>query len=111
MGFARRHPFGTDAAIAVLLCLFVLQDVFGSSHYLTASKTIYVPAALLMTLPLAFRRRAPLPVALVVAAALAAQSILVGDAKTPDSPLPAWLLAIYTMASECERPTALAGLA
>src|SRR4051795_5500580 len=102
MGFARRHPFGTDVAIALALCLFVLQDVFGSPDYLTASKAIYVPAALLMTLPLAFRRRAPLPVALIVMAALAAQSIAVGDANTPDSPLPAWLLAIYTMASDCE---------
>ena len=52
------HPFGADTALALVLAAFVLQDVLGSPGYLTASKAIYVPAALLMTLPLAFRRTA-----------------------------------------------------
>ena len=110
MGIARRHPLATDAAIAVLLCAFVLQDVLGPGDYFTASKAIYVPAALLTTLPLALRRRAPLTVALVVMTVAAGQSIAVGDANTPDSALPAWLLAIYTMAAGCERGPALVGL-
>ena len=111
MGIARRHPLATDALIAVVLCAFVLQDVLGSGDYFTASKAIYVPAAILTTLPLAFRRRAPLTVALIVMTIAAAQSIAVGDAHTPDSALPAWLLAIYTMAAGCERGPALVGLA
>ncbi|MEA2141631.1 MAG: hypothetical protein QOI64_61 [Solirubrobacteraceae bacterium] len=106
-----RHPFRTDLAIALLLCAFVLQDVFNSSGYLDGSKAIYVPAALLMTVPLAWRRRAPLAVAVIVMAALAAQTIALDGAHQPDSPLPAWLLAIYTMAAECDRRRALAGLA
>jgi signal transduction histidine kinase len=105
------HPLATDAAIAGLLAAFVLQDVVGSTNYLTASKAIYVPAALLMTIPLAWRRRAPFAVAIVVMVTAAVQSIAVGSAPTPDSALPAWLLAIYTMAAGCERRAALVGLA
>src|SRR5438874_3463927 len=41
------HPLGADTALALVLAAFVLQDVLGSQDYLTASKTIYVPAALL----------------------------------------------------------------
>lgn len=109
-GWVGAHPFAADATLAVLLAAFVLQDVVGSGDYLTASRTIYVPAALLMTLPLAWRRRAPLAMATTVMAALAVQTIAVNGAHTPDSPLPAWLLAIYTMAAGCERRAALAGL-
>ena len=104
-----RHPIVSDAALAVALAALVLSDIWTSGDYFTASKAIYVPAALLMTLPLAWRRRAPLPVAAVVMGALVFESLAVGSAPTPDSPLIAWLLAIYTVAAHCERPAALAG--
>jgi hypothetical protein len=65
-----RHSFAADATLAVALAGLVLSDVWTSGDYLTASKWIYVPAGLLMTLPLAWRRRAPLPVAAVVKGAL-----------------------------------------
>ena len=103
----RRHPFAGDAAVALALAVFVLVDVFGSADYLTASRWVYVPATLLMTLPLAWRRRAPLAVCLVSMAALIAESIAVGDAPTPDSQLPAWMLAVYTVAAHSERNAAL----
>ncbi len=108
-GLIERHPFASDAALAVALAAFVLSDVLTSSDYLTASKAIYVPAALLMTLPLAWRRRAPLPVAAVVMGALVFESLAVGSAPTPDSPLVGWLLAIYSVAAHCGRAGALVG--
>ncbi len=104
-----RHPFASDAALAVALAAFVLSDVWTSGDYLTASKAIYVPAGLLMTLPLAWRRRAPLPVAAVVMGALVFESLAVGSAPTQDAPLVGWLLAIYSVAAHCDRAAALAG--
>ena len=108
-GVIERHPLVSDAAVAVALAGFVQVDIWTSSDYLTASKAIYVPAGLLMTLPLAWRRRAPLPVAAVVMGALVFESLGVGSAPTPDSPLVGWLLAIYTVAAHCERTPALVG--
>src|SRR5438034_283482 len=84
-GLITGHPFAADTALALALAVFVLQEVLGSDGYLTASKAIYVPAALLMTLPLAFRRRAPFVVALVVMGTMAVQARAVGSAPTPDS--------------------------
>src|SRR5204862_39018 len=79
----------------------VLQEVVGSDGYLTASKAIYVPAAFLMTLPLAFRRRAPFVVALVVMGTMAVQARAVGSAPTPDSEVFGALLAVYSAAAHC----------
>jgi len=104
-----RHPLASDAALAVALAAIVQLDIWTSGDYFTASKAIYVPAGLLMTLPLAWRRSAPLAVAAVVMGALVFESLAVGSAPTPDSPLLAWLLAIYTVAAHCERTPALAG--
>jgi signal transduction histidine kinase len=104
-----RHPLASDTVLAVVLFVFVLQDILGSSDYLTASKAIYVPAALLMTLPLALRRRAPLAVTVVVMGALIVESLAVGSAPTPDSQLVGWLLAIYTVAAHCDRVAAAIG--
>jgi signal transduction histidine kinase len=105
----QRHPFAGDAAIAVALAVVVLSDLLTSGDYYSASKAIYVPAALLMTLPLAWRRKAPLPVAVVVMGALAVESLAVGSAPTPDTQLVGWLVAIYTVAAHCDRRAALAG--
>jgi signal transduction histidine kinase len=104
-----RHPLAGDTALAVALAAFVQWEIWTSGGYLTASKAIYVPAGLLMTLPLAWRRRAPLAVAAVVMGALAAGSLAVGSAPTPDSALAGWLLAIYSVAAHCDRLAALTG--
>jgi signal transduction histidine kinase len=104
-----RRPFTADAVVAVALAVFVLQDIFSSGDYYSASKLIYVPAALLMTLPLAFRRRAPFLVVVIVMGALAFESLAVGSAPTPDTQLVGWLLAIYSVAAHSERRTAVFG--
>jgi signal transduction histidine kinase len=103
------HPFAVDCAIAVALAAIVVEDLVSSGGYYTASQWIYVPAALLMTLPLAWRRRAPLAVCAVVLGTLAAESLAVGSAPTPDVAMVAWLLAIYSVAAHCGRRSALAG--
>src|SRR5919198_1408263 len=41
--------------------------------------------------------------------ALVVESLAVGSAPTPDSPLIGWLLAIYSVAAHCDRIAALAG--
>src|SRR5881396_1860232 len=104
-----RHPFASDAGLAVALAGVVLSDVWTSGQYFTASKAIYVPAALLMTLPLAWRRRAPLTVVIVVMGALVFESLAVGSAPIPDSQLVGWLVAIYSVAAHCDRVAALVG--
>jgi signal transduction histidine kinase len=104
-----RHPFASDAAVAVALAALVESDILTSLDYFTGSKAVYLSAASLMTVPLAWRRRAPLPVLVVVMAALVFEAIGVGSAPTPDTPLIAWLLAIYTVAAHCERTAALIG--
>src|SRR5919201_331810 len=103
------HPLASDAAVAVAVAALVQSEIWTSSDYLTASKAIYVPTGLLMTLPLVWRRRAPLAVAAVVMGALVVESLAVGSAPTPDSPLIGWLLAIYSVAAHCDRTAALAG--
>jgi signal transduction histidine kinase len=109
----RDHPLASDAALAFVLALFVLQDVLLSNgDYLTGQRSVYVPAALLMTVPLAWRRRAPLLVVSVVMAALAAQALLLTPgAPYPDSELVPLLVSVYSVAAHGERWAPLVGLA
>ncbi|TML56902.1 MAG: hypothetical protein E6G18_15675 [Actinobacteria bacterium] len=67
-GMLRGHPFASDGLLAVALAAFVLSEVFTSGSYLTGSNWVYVPVAVLMTVPLALRRRAPLLVVTLVTA-------------------------------------------
>src|SRR5919197_598391 len=108
----RNHPFASDAALALALALFVLQDILlASGDYLTGQKSVYVPGALLLTVPLAWRRRAPLLVVCVVMAALAAQSLLLGSAPYPDSEVVPLLLAVYSLAAHGKGSAPLVGAA
>ncbi len=105
----QRHPFASDGALAGVLAALALGDVYTSGDYLTGSRWIYVPAALLMTVPLAWRRRAPLVVVVVVMGALVAQSLALGTVPSPDSELVAWLVAVYSVAVHSEQRIALVG--
>ncbi len=96
----REHPFASDAALALVLTAYALVDVFQNGNYLTGSRSVYVPAALAMTLPLVWRRRAPLLVLAVVMGALVAQSLLLDpSAPSPDGELVPWLVAVYSVAA------------
>jgi signal transduction histidine kinase len=109
----RAHPFASDAVLAFAVALFVLQDVvLSNGDYLTGPNSVYVPAALLMTVPLAWRRRAPLLVVLVVMAALAAQSLLLAPSEPyPDSELVPLLVAVYSVAAHGKGRAPLVGAA
>ena len=109
VGIVQSHPFASDAVLAGVLAVLALGDIYSSGDYLTGSRWIYVPAALLMTVPLAWRRIAPLPVIAVVMGALIAQSLALGTAPSPDFELVAWLIAVYSVAAHSERRTALVG--
>jgi signal transduction histidine kinase len=109
LGVVERHPLAADGVVAVVLAGLVLSDLLTSGDYYSASKWIYVPATLAMTLPLAWRRRAPLVVAAVVMGALVFEALAVGSAPVPDSQLVSWLLAIYSVAAHRDRLRALVG--
>ena len=98
----RGHPFASDAVLALALAAFVLSDVLTSGDYLTGSKWVYVPAALLMTVPLAWRRRAPLVVVVLVMGAFAAQSLTLDPTPTPDEELIPALIVVYSVAANAE---------
>ena len=106
----REHPFATDAALALVLGVLVLLDVLTSSGYLTGSEWVYVPVALLMTLPLAWRRRRPLAVVLVVMGAFAAQSLILDPTPTPDVELVPAVIAVYSVGADADRWLSVAGL-
>ena len=105
----RGHPRATDAAVAILLAAFVLWEIFTTD--VDGELAVVVPAALLMTLPLAWRRTAPLPVTAIVMFALAAESVLVNPSQETQTPIIALLLAMYSVGAHAERRQAIAGLA
>jgi signal transduction histidine kinase len=107
----RAHQFAADAALALLLAALVVSEILTSQSYLTAPEAVYLPVALLMTLPLAWRRRFPFAVELVVMGAFAAQSIAVDPKPAPDIELVPALIAVYSVAANSERRVALLGAA
>lgn len=106
----RDRPFLSDGSLAALLAVLVVGDVWTAENYFTGPRWLYLMAGLLMTVPLAWRRRAPLAVVSVVMAALTAQSLALGDsAPSPDSELIAWLIAVYSVATHSDRRGAFVG--
>src|SRR5438876_2517696 len=105
----RGHPFASDAVLAFVLAALVLSEVFTSGGYLTGSNSVYVAVALLMTVPLAWRRRAPLLVVALVMGAFAAQSLILDPTPTPDVELIPALIAVYSVAAHGERWVSFVG--
>lgn len=105
----RNHPFASDAALALVLAALTLSEVSTSGGYLTGSDWIYIPAGLLMTVPLAWRRRVPLIVVVLVMGAFAAQSLILDPTPTPDGELIPALVAVYSVALHGERWGAFVG--
>src|SRR2546426_1002701 len=105
----RDHPRATDTSLALVLAALVLSNILTSGGYLTGSNWVYVPVAGLMTVPLAWRRHAPLPVVAVVMGAFAAQSLILDPTPTPDVELIPALIAVYSVAVHGERWVSFAG--
>jgi signal transduction histidine kinase len=105
--WARSSPTVGDALLALGLALFVQVEIWFSD--VTVPKGLAVPVGLLTTLPLAWRRRAPLAVTVVVMSAWTVQSLLDDSTQPPQSALLAFLLALFSVAAHGERRRALAG--
>jgi signal transduction histidine kinase len=109
VSLVRAHPFASDALLAVGLGVFVLSEIFTSGSYLTGSNWIYVPVAVLMTAPLAWRRRFPLVTVVMVMGAFAVQSLILDPTPTPDEELIPALIAVYSVAAHSGRRVAFVG--
>jgi len=105
---ARRHPRRLDAVVAAVLALLVVEEILNSD--VTGPPALLVPAALAITLPLAWRRTAPLLVTAVVMAAFATQSLLENSSQEVQTLLIALLLAAYSVGAHADRRAATAGL-
>src|SRR5947207_2982567 len=105
----RGHPFASDVVLAFALAVLVLSEVFTSGGYLSGSNWVYVTVAVLMTVPLAWRRRAPLLVVVLVMGAFAAQSLILDPTPTPDVELIPALIAVYSVAAHGERWVSFVG--
>jgi signal transduction histidine kinase len=105
----RRHPFASDAALALVLLALVASEILTSHDYLTGSEWVYAPVAFLMTVPLAWRRRAPLVVVALVMGAFAAQSVLLDPTPTPDIELIPALVAVYSVGLHAGRSASYVG--
>ena len=94
-------PPALDALLALALTTLVQLEIWGSD--VTVPKALAVPVGLLMTLPLAWRRRAPLAVVAVVMGALAAESFLDSSEQPAQTPFLALVVAVYSVAAYSER--------
>jgi signal transduction histidine kinase len=105
----RAHPLAIDALLALALAAVVVSEILTSREYLTGSSWVYLPVALMMTVPLAWRRQAPLVVVTLVMGAFAAQSLILDPTPTPDVELIPALIAVYSVAAHGRRWVPYAG--
>jgi signal transduction histidine kinase len=96
-----------DVLLALGLAVLVQLEIWGSD--VTVPKALAVPVGFLMTVPLAWRRRAPLAVVVVVMGALALQSVLDSSEQPAQTPFLALVVAVYSVAAYCERRRAMIG--
>lgn len=87
-----------DIALAVALTVFVQIGIWTDDGYLTGSKPFFTVTSLLMTAPLAWRRRFPVGVTLLIAAAILLQAAVESGPRPPDGPFLAWIVAAYSVA-------------
>ena len=93
-----RWPPWADIALALGVCLLGLIELAVSGQ-----ETVSVVTVMVMTLPVAFRRRAPLAAALVIAMWLPVDYALGGEYVAPLTPLLAPMLVAYTLAAHAPR--------
>ena len=98
----RRHPFGVDVVLAGSLALFSLAVQAG---YADAAGPL---VTVLLTAPLAWRRRAPVPAAAAVVLAGLLQLVVVSDFLFADV---AALVMVYALGAYAPRWARRAGLA
>jgi signal transduction histidine kinase len=104
----RAHPRRLDAILALVLAALVVEEILGSD--VTGPPALLVPAALGMTVPLAWRRTRPLASTAVVMTVFGVTSLLDDSGHEPQTTLLALLLSAYSVGAHAPRRQALAGL-
>ena len=100
-----RHPRAVDAAVALALAALLLLEVLGSDQDVPLG--LAVPVALAMSLPFAFGRRYPIPVALGALVAFAVQGVAGDWELEPQTELLAAAFAFWVLGSRVADPAAL----
>jgi signal transduction histidine kinase len=103
------RPPRFDATLALALAAAAQAEAW--SGLLAGPKAATLPASLAYTLPLAWRRRAPLPVAVLVVASALIQDFASVALDTGVSWFVAFLVAMYTLGAYSNRAPAIGGLA
>jgi signal transduction histidine kinase len=98
-----------DYVLASALSLFVLSDVW-TNDWIIGSRPLFSVTSLCMTVPLAWRRRAPFAVALTVAAALLVQVVLEPSPHAVDPQFLVWIVTSYSVAAHADLARAAVGL-
>ncbi len=106
----RDHPRVVDLVIAGGFLLILIFAVLTDDGYLSGPRWAYLATAGLMTVPLAWRRSAPLASLAVVMTGLAVQELLVDPAPTMDDALVPLLISAFSVAAYGTRTTAGLGL-
>jgi signal transduction histidine kinase len=106
-GAARRHPSATDALLAAALAVGAQLELWTSLG--DTDRTVVALGALLLTAPLAWRRRAPLAAVAVVMATWAALALLTDAVEWPLTANLAVFIALYSVAAHAGRRRARVG--
>ncbi len=101
-------PRGRDAAVACGLLILALLETLLTSDY--EPRTVYALAAAGMTLPLAWRRQAPILVSLIILTVMAAMD-LAGHPLDPAYVMAVMILALYSVGAYRDRRSSIAGWA
>jgi signal transduction histidine kinase len=88
--------------------VYVVSDLW-TNGWIIGSKPVFTVTSLCMTVPLAWRRRAPLAVALAVAVALLVQVALEPSPHPVDSQFLVWIVTSYSIAAHTDFLRALMG--
>ena len=96
------RPRAMDAAIAVGLAVLVIVEVLANEEIDAPAGTV-LPLGLLITLPVAFRRVAPVATLAVILLGFVVAEELYGVADAAGSPFAALLLALYSAGAYADR--------
>jgi signal transduction histidine kinase len=105
-------PPQLDALLALALVVWGQIDLWlvgGSLTQVPGPKAATVPFLILFALPLAWRRRWPFGVLLVVTGAIAAESLIIGRSPEGGEVLFPVLIALYSVGAYANRDRAIAG--
>ncbi len=105
----RAHPRAWDVGLAVALGLLIVDEVLASDQ--DVPLRLALPVALAMTVPLAWRRGAPVPAAVVVLTAFALQGVAGDWDLEPQSELLAVGVAFFALGAHAPDPWSARGFA